>query len=142
MTNLRNSVQKDLNSLNGINCLLLKGGNKMNKAIYIAPALLILTVASVLATAGIFDLREATNETKDVSIYSNGVTGSGYIIDGMNGNSRITYQFEQTNGTWQERTQIGRIRGNWQPVTLDYNSTAGTVNITQLGLAVNVINRK
>jgi|SRR3990167_5385264 len=107
----------------------------MNKSLYIVPLVaLILMSTFALAVSG-YSLREAVGETKDVNINSNGLTGNGYIIT-----SSASYSFEQNNGAWLARTQIGRVRGAWVPVTLTYNSIAGTVTIPELGLVVSVVN--
>ena len=107
-----------------------------SKLLYAAPVVaLLLMTTFVIASSTDFSLRSAVGESKNVNINSNGVTGNGYIIT-----SSASYSFEQNNGAWLARTQIGRVRGAWVPVTLTYNSIAGTVTIPELGLVVSVVN--
>lgn len=115
----------------------------MNKVLYAAPLVaLMLMTTFVLATETSFSLRSAVGEAKNVNINSNGVTGSGYVIYGMNGDSRVTYAFEQKDSVWTLRyLQIGRTRTAYNvPVTVNFDASTGVLTIPESGISANVVN--
>lgn len=117
----------------------------MNKKIFFIGALLGILFMSTFALAlgAGYSYREAPTEVKDVNFNSNGMNGNGYVISGLNGDSRITYTFEQTNGVWKARTQIGRVRYNWQPVTVrlitNYCTQTTTLIVPELRLTAALV---
>ena len=107
-----------------------------NKILMSIPILALLFVSFASASMpGAFSLRDVDNNPWDINVNSNGITGNGYLIDG-----NVGYSLYQTGGTWFARLQVGRIRGNWFPVTVNYDAVSGIFTIPGLGISANVIN--
>jgi hypothetical protein len=104
------------------------------------PVMLMLFMTTLaFAISGAYSVTEAPGEELDVRIWSNGDRGSGSIIDTSEG--RTSYRLRQRNGDWTARTQVGRTRSGYEPVTVTYDEVAGTVSIPELGIVANVIAR-